>query len=924
MLKRNTPAIALAAAAVLALAAGCDLLLSPEKKLERIERAMASGDYREAEVRAKAFVQSDPDDLRGRRLLGEISFSRGDIARADQEFGRLLAAGSGDTEVRAAYARIKLLQGRNEEALEILSEAPVRDFELDVLEVEALIASGQRLNARRRLAALEPGTPRDESRVARLTGRIALLDGDNTEALAELEKAASLDPQSAEARFTLAEAQFISGRFAAAERSLQEAAALAREAHNALLEFRATAVLAELRVSDRDPEKAAQYVSRLREINPRHPISMFLQGGLQIGTGRVEHGVRTLQVAVRDYPDMLPSLILLGTTNIALGNLEQAGMYLQQARNLAPENIEVRRSLAELELARGRPDVAIEILDPLIIAGAEQPGLLATYGEAKLATGDVKGAIEYMDRSLAADPSNEAAGLELAKALRIDGQKERADEVLGRFQSDRAVLARIVADLQAGDTAAARVAALNAIAASRDPDFGRSLLLAIATTENGSDIVDAASAGYLDRFPGNSTAIFSVAQVLALNGNTDAAEQRFRTLLGDPDYAARAAFELARVAAAAGNDRDVLRWLQQSIEFDPEAIEPRIALSRTYVERGETDAAEAVLSGVTADDDESDVALSMQRAAVRSATGDYEAALRILNELRREQPANAAIILQLGRVTYQQQDYEGAMDWFQRAIDRNPNSVAARAGLARAALQMGDFETANENALYLQKEFPSDATGFVLAAESHLRRGQPATAAEYFREAYAIRPERRAAIRIAQVLGRSGADGWDTEILDWLERAPNDTSARFTFANVLQLRDKHEEAVIEFRRLAEVEPSNAAVQNNLAWSLFQLGDPTALDAAKRALELLPESAAIADTAGWIMVRTGQIGEGIALLRSAAEKAPDDPDILYHLAWALNENGDASAALAHVETALRAAGEGDRRDALLELQQGINN
>lgn len=60
----------------------------------------------------------------------------------------------------------------------------------------------------------------------------------------------------------------------------------------------------------------------------------------------------------------------------------------------------------------------------------------------------------------------------------------------------------------------------------------------------------------------------------------------------------------------------------------------------------------------------------------------------------------------------------------------------------------------------------------------------------------------------------------------------------------------------------------------------------ALDYAKQAYKLAPESAAINDTLGWIMVKRGQFAQGLGLLREASARDSQNGEVFYHLAYAL--------------------------------------
>jgi len=95
--------------------------------------------------------------------------------------------------------------------------------------------------------------------------------------------------------------------------------------------------------------------------------------------------------------------------------------------------------------------------------------------------------------------------------------------------------------------------------------------------------------------------------------------------------------------------------------------------------------------------------------------------------------------------------------------------------------------------------------------------------------------------------------------------------------------------------LNKSNPGNLVVLNNLAWALSEARDPRAREFAEQAYKIKPDDAAVMDTLGWILVQQGQTARGLGLLQQALSKAPDSADIQWHLAYALNANGDKARA-----------------------------
>jgi Tfp pilus assembly protein PilF len=90
------------------------------------------------------------------------------------------------------------------------------------------------------------------------------------------------------------------------------------------------------------------------------------------------------------------------------------------------------------------------------------------------------------------------------------------------------------------------------------------------------------------------------------------------------------------------------------------------------------------------------------------------------------------------------------------------------------------------------------------------------------------------------------------------------------------------------------------VLNNLAWALSELNDPKAIEYARHAYALAPESASVADTYGWVLVRSGDTAGGIEILRKAVQMAPADTAKRLRLAKALLKSGDTAQARKELE------------------------
>ncbi|WP_457325248.1 tetratricopeptide repeat protein, partial [Roseateles sp. P5_E11] len=148
----------------------------------------------------------------------------------------------------------------------------------------------------------------------------------------------------------------------------------------------------------------------------------------------------------------------------------------------------------------------------------------------------------------------------------------------------------------------------------------------------------------------------------------------------------------------------------------------------------------------------------------------------------------------------------------------------------------------------------------------------------------------------------------------WLKRSPSDLAVRNAVAvQHLHARDfaaarKQYEAILKQR------PNHAETLNNLANVLMESKDPGALEMAERAYKVDIRNPMLMDTAGWANHLAGKPDRALQLLRDARLRAPDNPDIRYHLAAVLAKAGRSGEAREELRAALRTVSFASAEDA----------
>jgi NAD-dependent SIR2 family protein deacetylase/DNA-binding SARP family transcriptional activator len=128
------------------------------------------------------------------------------------------------------------------------------------------------------------------------------------------------------------------------------------------------------------------------------------------------------------------------------GRLKEAGPFVAMGLQMEPGSARLRQARAEMQLADGRADLAVPVLEELRLAAPDDEQLAAALGEAYLAQGRTSAA-EALFRALPQQgPDAEGRALRVVEALLREGEASRAYERL---------LPLVETALAAGDAAGA-------------------------------------------------------------------------------------------------------------------------------------------------------------------------------------------------------------------------------------------------------------------------------------------------------------------------------------------------------------------------------------------------------------------------------------------------------------------------------------
>ncbi len=891
---------------ILALAA-CGAGIDSEHRYAAAAESRDGGEYRTAMIELKNLLQDDPEHAEARLMLGEVSLLLGQPVDAQKELERALELGIERDRVILPLTRSLLLQNRYNEILEnATTDGLAEDLHYDVI-----VLRGQAYLGLEKVELAEEtflnGMALSEQRPDAYIGlaRVAALAGDFQKAENLILQAVSVDPENFQTWLVQGEFELFRGNAAGAEASFERAVELAGDDPSRMLA--AKLALAETKLTLERTEEAIQLIEELNESVPKHPRVRFVNARLAYNEGRKQEVTELLQTVVLDFPGFVPAHLLLGAAHYDLGNLGQAETHLQTALAEQPGNLTARKMLAAVLAQRGDPEQVLETLGPALEAGQVDAQLLGMLGEASLRAGDVEAGVSYLKQGLEADPANPIVTIQLATALVLSGEYEQAIETLNVLPPEteppfRRELLLMLAHLRNDQADQALAIADQLLQIHPDESLVYNL---IGSIHLGAGELGAAGDSFEQASkanPENPLSSLNLARLAVARGDTEAAVSHLEEALRVDPGNETALLALAGIDSRLGREREATARIEQAVAEHPESVRPRILLARAYISSGDIEQAEeqAAVAVDHAPDEPAALTVYGMSLLIGGKTNAAVAQLLRVVELR---PGVAKAYSNLARAQYEAGDIPGAKESLARALEIDPDDLDVSVRLSRLLVDDAQHAEAMEIARRLRRLHPDSPLPYMLEGDIYSSQKKHDSALVAYRNGAELYLTRELALRIYATLASVGAPSAEVRepLTDWLERFPEDIQVRLALAQSYQADDQRSDAIAEYELIIEETPDYAEPLNNLAWLYHLEGDDRALPFAERAHELTPDNGAITDTLGWILVSSGELERGLALLETAAQQSPGIPDIHYHVAWALAESGQTNEARQLLDT-----------------------
>ena len=700
-------------------------------------------------------------------------------------------------------------------------------------------------------------------------------------------------PKKNDASFYLAVANlsFNGGDLSAAGNALQEALAADPKSSAAHM------AMGNLHLVQKDQKQAGEEFKKAAELAPVRSMERLKYAAFESAIGDVEEVRRIATEMTKQAPDYPPGWVLLAELAFKDKKYDEALSLLENVFSRDPEYVDGLRLQGNVLLAKGDMKKAVELLERLDQTYPDTPLIKYQLAQAYLKNNNTNQAKVALDQVVSINPNYDDAVLLLGQINLATGHADKVIEPLNRLLKKRPdlrnaalVLARAYGLLDRFDDAAV-VLEEQAKLAPNDPQLPMMLGLIYRQTKRNDEARQAFEKA-AQLMPNNLFPIDQLIELDLLDKHFDAARQRIRSQFQKTPDAPAAHFFEGKILTGEKKWDSAEAELQKTLQLDPNFSGAYDLLVQTYI-----------------------------------ATNKLPQAVSELEERLSKNPNNAPALMTLALLYDQMQDYPKERDSYERLLAINPESVPALNNLAYLYTEhLNNLDKAYELARKAHELQPEDAAAGDTLGWALYKRGDYQQALTILQESAEKAPDTpdiqfhlgmtaymmgQADLARVALKKAAGADkdfpgkdeskrrlaflesgtGASPELsvsqLETMTKAqPNDIISQMRLGEAYEKQGASDKAAAAFEQALKINPKLAPAVIKLA----QLNagplqnKETALAYAKKARSLAPTDPQVASVLGKVAYQSGNFTWSYSLLQEAARQRQNDPGILHDLAW----------------------------------------
>ncbi|MCB1688391.1 MAG: PEP-CTERM system TPR-repeat protein PrsT [Halioglobus sp.] len=879
----------------LLLLAACGGSVSTEQYIQQATDAIAASEYSEATIQLKNALRQDPNSAQARWLLGKVYLDTGDVLSASKELQQALELGWPPDDIQPARAEALFAQDEFEAVGELAAAGMTPDAQASLfgLQAQAALALGDDRKAGELIDKALEIKPED---IEVLIAKARLLDSnDDAEgALAVAEQIIAIDPERGAAWSLKADILMKAQDYKAARSAYNKAVRLTRD--NASVIFKR----ALLKIQMGDFKAAEKDARALMAKKAKHPGSNYIQGLLHYEAGNYDEAITSLSVTEPAFKQYPLAMFFLASANFQKGNMDLATNQAERFHNLSPGSVQGRKLLAAIRLQQRDFASVQRLLQPVIDSDPEDVDALNLMSNALLEEGKTSEAIALLAKVAELQPDSAEAKVRLGAGMLMGGEGDQAVQPIQAALAmnpnvPMADILLVLNHVQNKDFAAA-IKGAKAYQRNNPDTPAPYNLLGRVYQEAGKP--EQARKAFEDALAVDSTdpsANFYLAQMALADNDRAAARKYFQAILRVQTDAAQVYLQLAALDAQEGKAEAMVENLEKAMAAAPTALEPRLLLARYYLDQGKPVQVAPLFTELAAQQQKTPQVLKLL-ALAQLATKDASAAQFSLEQLLEATEDSAQIRHLMALAAAESGDTERTMEQLRLSLALDEEYLPSRISLSKLLLATRDLSAFEQQMEVLMEQAPDNPEVLLIQAAAAQQKGDVAKAKTLAEKAFNSKPSNDALIALATYEEAVGErDGALARLSSWLQKNPDDIAVRLAYASTLMSDGQVPQSTTQYAMILQADPGNLTALNNQAWILREKEPAQALEYARKAAALAPDSAAVLDTLAVVEYINKEYEQAQRNILRALKASPDDPSMRYHSAMIAVANNDNSTA-----------------------------
>ncbi|MCC7413621.1 MAG: PEP-CTERM system TPR-repeat protein PrsT [Gammaproteobacteria bacterium] len=514
------------------------------------------------------YVELYPHVVGARKLLGSAQLKLGDVDKALNVLTVARTEAPGDPKVLSLLARAWMGKGNHEKATTLLEEATALPGAGAEVRTQLAFARLQRGDVDAALEELDTvlGSEEDAADAELLAAMVHMRRREYAEALRLAERLKAHASTNLTVLNLLASAQAGLGDLAAARRTYDEILA----GNPGFMPTRLN--VARLAERAGHPDKAREMLQALLVERPNDQMTLIELARLEERAGQREAAVRWLEQARAADSEAIATRLYLTKLLLDLKELERAGRVIYEAQARAPRNLSVLDTVARVQLAQSKPELARGTLRRMADEAGFDARWLLRIADFQARLGVADDAQHSLNKAIQGDPDYVPARIAMVEQALAQGDIERAAtaaDALARLAPATAVTESLLGDvaLARGEPDPAVTHYQAALAREQFGLFAVKLATARLAAGQSQTALEELSA-WLRRYPQDDAVRHARAEAYLVAGNERAALADYRQLVDHLPDDAGALNNLAFLLESAG-DADALTYARRAYELRP-------------------------------------------------------------------------------------------------------------------------------------------------------------------------------------------------------------------------------------------------------------------------------------------------------------------------------------------------------------------